>query len=217
MASQFENAGLGMFGREGQFSRGGPVNDLVKLLPAFGAAYGLIKSGAVDKLNAGNWLSNPTKAMTNAITGSAPAPASSRSAVAPTPVSDSSPTALSGLDSVIPAQMPADIKDWDPNAVNINPEISNSNPAEAMTIEPAIMAPVKGPLPIDQNLINDVISDSSITPDKLTVDRSQDTSVLQTAYMPNSSAVPPVGQGGGGSGGGADMAKIFTTLLSVFA
>jgi hypothetical protein len=204
MATAFDGMGLGMLGREGQFSRGGPVNDLVKLLPAFGAAYGLVKSGAVDKLNAGNWLSNPTKAMTNAITGSAPAPDSSSSAVAPTPVSDN--TTVSPVAPVEAGNAGGDV------------EGSVAAPFQETITDPAITAPVKGPSPIDENLINDVIGDSSITPDKLTADRSQDTSVLQTAYMPNPSAVPPVGQGGGGGGGGgADMAKIFTTLLTAFA
>jgi len=84
MATAFDGAGMGMFGKEAQFTKGGPVNELVKLLPAAGLAYGLVKSGAVDKLNAQDWMSNPTKALGNAITGSAPAPAGTNgTAVAP--------------------------------------------------------------------------------------------------------------------------------------
>lgn len=113
MASQFENAGLGNFGREGQFSRGGPINELVKLLPAFGAAYGLVKSGAVDKLNADNWLSNPKKAMSNAILGSAPPADAGKNG-----------TALGGLSPLIPLSLNESIS---PNGAISNFENSISD------------------------------------------------------------------------------------------
>jgi hypothetical protein len=248
MASQFENAGLGMFGREGQFSRGGPINELVKLVPALGAVYGLVKSGAVDKLNADNWLSNPRKAMADAVLGgSAPPVGSGEAGIKPSGMeSISTPAASSGLDSVKPAIFPSYIKDWDPDAVNTDPamvdsanthqlnldaanqtfptgddasgnvENSSAIPSQATTIDPATTAPIRAPLPIDQRSTSELINTSSVTPNKLTADRSQDAAALQAQYTPSPRAVQSVGQGDGGGGGGSAIST-FLTLAKLFA
>lgn len=250
MATAFDGAGMGMFGQEGKFSRGGPINELVKLVPALGAVYGLVKSGAVDRLNADNWLSNPRKAMADAVLGgSAPPVGSGKAGIKPSGMeSISTPAAPSALDSVIPAEFPSYIKDWNPDAVSTNPamadsvnnhklnldsvkqvfptgddasgnvENSSAGPSQATTTDSAITAPIRAPLPIEQKSIDELINSSSVTPDKLTADRSQDAAALQAQYMPNPRAVPPVGQGdGGGDSGGGSAINTFLTLAKLFA
>jgi len=188
MATAFDGAGMGMFGREAQFTKGGPVNDLIKLLPAAGLAYGLVKSGAVGKLNAQDWMSNPTKALGNAITGSAPAPA--------------------GADgtAVVPA---ADAQSQNGTVITNDLAPSDYVPAAKPSVAPA---------PSGDDLVNHVIGDNSgVTPNLLNNDaQKQDSnSVLQAAYTP---AAPPNQQQQQNTGGGGGSAiSTFLTLAKLFA
>ena len=200
MPSQFENAGLGMFGREGQFSRGGPVNELVKLLPAAGLAYGLIKSGAVDKANMGGWFSNPTKALGNAITGSAPAPSTAQ----PTAVSPTS-TGQDGMTNEKRQSMleqgAADVKSWQPGSPSPVPEIQ----------------PASDPNKDVDSVFKSSMTNSGVTSDPLNNASQQANSntVLQAAYTPVAPPNNQQQQSGGGGGGSAISA--LTSLISLFA
>ena len=184
MATAFDGAGMGMFGQEARFTKGGPVNDLIKLLPAAGLAYGLVKSGAVDKLNAQDWMSNPTKALGNAITGSAPAPV--------------------GADgtAVVPAAA----------APNTNGTVITTDLPPATAVPAA--APAAAPAPSGNDLVNHVISDNSgVTQDLLKTDRSQDAGVLQAAYTPAAPPNQQQQQSGDGGGSAIKtfltLAKLF--------
>lgn len=189
MATAFDGLGMGMLGREAQFTKGGPVNDLIKLLPAAGLAYGLVKSGAVDKLNAQDWMSNPTKALGNAITGSAPAPA--------------------GADgnAVVPAA----------NAQSQNGTVITKDLPPSDFIPAA--KPNAAPAPSGDDLVNHVIGDNSgVTPNLLNNDaqRQDSNAVLQMASASSDRQNNQQSQNAG-SGSGVDAAKIFTTLVSLFA
>jgi hypothetical protein len=188
MATAFDGAGMGMFGREAQFTKGGPVNELVKLLPAAGLAYGLVKSGAVGKLNAQDWMSNPTKALGNAITGSAPAPA--------------------GADgnAVVPAA----------NAQTQNGTVITTDLPPSDYVPAA--KPSAAPAPSGDDLVNHVIGDNSgVTPDLLNNDaqRQDSNAVLQ---MASASADRPNNQPSqDASGGGGSAISTFLTLAKLFA
>ena len=190
MATAFDGAGMGMFGREAQFTKGGPINELVKLLPAAGLAYGLIKSGAVSKANMGGFFSNPTKVLGNAITGSAPAPVGTdRTAVAPA----------------------ADAQTQ--NGIVITKDLPPSDyvPAAKPSAVPAAT-------PSGDDLVNHVISDNSgVTPNLLNNDaQKQDSnSVLQAAYTP--AALPNQQQQQNAGGGGGSAINTFLTLAKLFA
>ena len=231
MASQFENAGLGNFGREGQFSRGGPINELVKLLPAFGAAYGLVKSGAVDKLNADNWLSNPKKAMSNAILGSAPPADVGKSGIAP-----------SGAQSISePASIPMD-DNYAKRLSAVNAEadsfLADDTSAQAVATQPvtkfdlsgASSAPINSGNPQQSNFDNAHQENSNAvhqvfpTGSPITVDPLKETNANQTAssdaalanaYAPpdKNAAANPAGSPSGGSDIGA---QIGLSILSKF-
>lgn len=199
MPSQFENAGLGMFGGERQFARGGPVNDLIKMLPAAGLAYGLVKSGAVDKLNAGKLFSNPSNVLGNAITNSAPAPADSTLTPVAAPVDNAS------IQNVAP-----------PETVNSNGNVT-INPVNKTIFQNAL--PPAEPKPSTTDLVNHVISDNSgLTPNLMKSDRLQDADVLQNLYASNPNAASSVGQGGGGGGNaGTQIAmSLVSKILPMF-
>jgi len=198
MPSQFENAGLGMFRGEHQFARGGPVNDLIKMLPAAGLAYGLVKSGAVDKLNAGKLFSNPANVLGNAITNSAPAPTDSELAPVAAPT-DNAPN-----QSVVPPEAASESGTTFP--VNKKTTILNALP-------PAKSAPST------DELVDHVINDhSGLSPNLMKPDRSQDADVLQNLYTSNPNAASSVGQGGGGSGNaGTQIAmSLVSKILPMF-
>lgn len=191
MATAFDGLGMGMLGGEARFTKGGPVNDLIKMLPAAGLAYGLVKSGAVGKLNAQDWMSNPKKALGNAITGSAPAPA--------------------GADgnAVVPA---ADASNTNGTVMTNDLPPSDFVPAAKPGAAPA--ATTSG-----DDLVNHVISDNSgVTPNLLNNDaQKQDSnSVLQ---MASASADRPNNQQQQQSGGGGAGSAIsaLTSLISFFA
>lgn len=200
MATAFDGAGMGMFGREGQFSRGGPVNELVKLLPAAGLAYGLIKSGAVDKANMGGFFSNPTKALGNAITGSAPAPSTSQ----PTAVPPTS-TGQDGMTNEQRASMleqgAADLKSY---------QFGNPAPAEQMQ-------PAEDSNKAVDSVFKSSMIDSGVTPNPLNnaAQQADSNSVLQAAYTP--AAPPNQQQQQNGGGGGGSAISTFLTLAKLFA
>lgn len=188
MATAFDGLGMGMLGQEARFTKGGPVNDLLKMLPAAGLAYGLVKSGAVGKLNAQDWMSNPTKALGNAITGSAPAPA--------------------GADgnAVVPAAA----------APNTNGTVITTDLPPSDYVPAA--KPNEAPAPSGDALVNHVIGDNSgVTPDLLNNDaqRQDSNSVLQAAYTP--AAPPNQQQQQSGGGGGGSAISTFLTLAKLFA
>lgn len=200
MPSQFENAGLGMFGREGQFSRGGPVNELVKLLPAAGLAYGLIKSGAVSKANMGELFSNPMKAVGNAVTGGAEPPPTAQTAPVTPPSGNTMGTDLKANQQLLD-QGTTDLKSWQPNS-----------PAPAIQ-----MQPVEDPNKAVDSVFKTSMTDSGLTPNPLNnaAQQADSNSVLQAAYTPVAPPNNQQQQSGGGGGGSAISA--LTSLMSLFA
>lgn len=190
-----------MFGREGQFSRGGPVNELVKLLPAAGLAYGLIKSGAVNKANMGGWFSNPMKAMGNAITGSAPAPETAQVSPVTPPSGNTMGTDIEANQRAL-EQGASDLKLWQPYN---HPESGQQ------------MQPVEDPNKAVDSVFKTSMSDSGLTADPLNnaAQQADSNAVLQAAYTP---VAPPnnMQQQSGGGGGGSALSAL-TSLISLFA
>jgi len=190
MASQFENAGLGMFGREGQFSRGGPVNELVKMAPALGLVYGLVKSGALGKGTASKFLTDPKQALSDTVTGSAPAPVGTDgTAVAPTA-----------------------------DASNSNGTVITNDLAPSTYVPAAKPSAAPAATPSGDDLVNHVIGDNSgVTPNLLNNDaQKQDSNaVLQMASAaldrPNNQQPQNAGDGGGSA------ISTFLTLAKLFA
>lgn len=205
MATAFDGAGMGMFGREGQFSRGGPVNELVKLLPAAGLAYGLIKSGAVSKANMGGFFSNPTKALGNAITGSAPAPSDSTVS----PIQPTSLTSPSG--NTMGTDIEANQKALEQGAANVK-SYQFGGPAPAEQMQPA-----SDPNKDVDSVFKTSMTDSGVTANPLNnaAQQADSNSVLQAAYTP---VAPPNNQQqqSGGRGGGSALKTIFS-LAKLFA
>ena len=199
MATAFDGAGLGLFGQEARFTKGGPVNELVKLLPAAGLAIGLIKSGAVDKANMGGWFSNPTKALGNAITGSAPAPSTAQPTAVP-PTSTGQDGMTNEQRQSMLEQGAADVKSWQPGS-----------PAPAEQIQPA-----SDPNKDVDGVFKKSMTDSGVTPNPLNnaAQQADSNAVLQAAYTP---AAPPNQQQQQSGGGGGSAIKTFLTLAKLFA
>lgn len=200
MATAFDGAGMGMFGQEARFTKGGPVNELVKLLPAAGLAYGLIKSGAVSKANMGGFFSNPTKALGNAITGSAPAPSTAQpTAVPPTSTGQDGMTNEQRQNML--EQGAADLKSWQP-----------SSPAPAEQMQPA-----EDSNKAVDSVFKSSMTDSGVTPNPLNnaAQQADSNAALERA---STAAIPPNNPQpqNGTRSGGVDIAQIAMKVLPIF-
>ena len=191
MASPFANLGLGMMGSEGNFVKGGPVNDLVKMLPAFGAAYGLVKSGAVDKLNAGSLFSNPKQATSNYLFGNT-SPAGS----VPAPATGASPAAVPDIDNSGATTAPVNRTYLQSPLPSINATPETTSPSIDDQVQDAI--PSFTPIKSSADLTNSGVTSNALDNSS---QQANSNSVLQ---MESSPVAPPNNQqkqsGGGGIG-----------------
>jgi hypothetical protein len=212
-----------MFGREGQFSRGGPINELVKLLPAFGAAYGLVKSGAVDKLNADNWLSNPKKAMSNVIFGSAPPTDTGKNGISLggiAPNETLSPNGALATAEKPMSELESQVRNRDPNAATSDSSAQAVTPAPItqFDLSGANSAPINSGNAQQSNLdaAHQMFpTDNLITPDSLkdvtATQAASSDAALSRASEPSSNPKPV------NPGGGSDIgAQIGLSILSKF-
>jgi len=182
MASQFENAGLGMFGGERRFAFQGKDSPLRFLAGALLSP----KSGAVPlPEHYDGQAVDPLNAVApNAVSAVKP----------PDPVTPVDETAIRPDKTIAPVQ----------NVIE-----SDVHPDVPAVLQDLGFEPTTTPIK-QQNVVSEKIS--GISPDILKPDRSQDAATLQALYAPNPSVAPPIGQGGGGGGGEAASKIASTVL-----
>jgi len=225
MPSQFENAGLGMFGREKSYvNNNNPLSTALGGLKDFGIMYGMDKAGVFDYLNK---VGEQKQAMMDkypALSGKKPA-----GAIAPSPSGDDYASWDTASPAISGAVDPAAAKPSVTNNATLNSdeltpisEDAANNLFKPIEEAPAISNPIKqrttdnAPFKPLQAAPPPQVGFSGVSPNALEPrNPAQDETAMQAQYASNQNPNQSVGQGGN-NGGGEVAQKVASTLLSLF-